>query len=329
MEKIDIVVLWVDGSDEKWLDEKRKYSPVKSDAGQNRYRDWGLMKYWFRGIDKFAPWVNKVFFVTYGHLPDFLNVDFPKLEIVRHDEFIPQKYLPTFNAHTIELNLHRIKGLSEQFIYFNDDMFLCMPVEKSTFFKKGLPCEEGVEGGSSTPGDGNLYYHILLNDIDLINRNFDKHEVMREHFFKYFNIRYGIDNLRTLCLFPWKKYAGFKNSHLPSAYRKSVLEELWEKEEKILDKTCAHKFRNIEDVNQYVFRYWQLVTGKFCPRGKIGMRYDISKDTIRQIDSAIRTQKYKAICLNDPDYLEDFEDCQAKISSAFEQILPDKCGYEV
>ena len=122
---IDFVVTWVDGNDPVWQAEKAKYSPNKNADNRNvRYRDWDNMQYWFRAVEKFAPWVNKVHFVTYGHLPKWLNTDCPKLNIVKHSDFIPSQYLPTFSSRSIELNIHRIHGLSDKFIYFNDDMFI-------------------------------------------------------------------------------------------------------------------------------------------------------------------------------------------------------------
>ena len=79
--------------------------------------------------------MRKVHFVTWGHIPQWLNTKHPKLNIVCHEDFIPQKFLPTFNSHTIEWNFHRIPGLTEQFVYFNDDMFLLKPVYMEDFFK--------------------------------------------------------------------------------------------------------------------------------------------------------------------------------------------------
>lgn len=95
-----------------------------------------ILQYWFRGVEKFAPWVNRIYFVTWGHIPSWLNLSHPKLKVVRHEEFIPTDYLPTFSSHPIELNLHRIKGLSERFVYFNDDTFLIRPVLQEDFFQK-------------------------------------------------------------------------------------------------------------------------------------------------------------------------------------------------
>ena len=113
MEKIDFVISWVDGNDKEWQKEREKYIVENNnDNSDVRYRNWDNLKYWFRGVEKFAPFVNKIYFITYGHLPEWLNVNNPKLVIVNHKDYIPEKYLPTFNSHTIELILHRIKVLS-------------------------------------------------------------------------------------------------------------------------------------------------------------------------------------------------------------------------
>src|SRR5690625_416422 len=138
--KIDFVICWVNGNDENWLREKEKYMPYfKNDDSHIRYRDWDNLQYWFRGVEQFAPWVNKIHFVTWGHLPEWLNVEHPKLNIVRHEDYIPHKYLPTFSARPIEINLHRIKKLEEQFVFFNDDMFIIKPTKATDFFKHGKP----------------------------------------------------------------------------------------------------------------------------------------------------------------------------------------------
>ena len=93
-EEIDIVLAWVDGSDPVWREKKKERMrqqglSVKSDDREERYRDWDLMRYWFRSIENFAPWVRKIHFVTFGHLPEWLDSSNPKLHIVNHEDFIP------------------------------------------------------------------------------------------------------------------------------------------------------------------------------------------------------------------------------------------------
>ena len=117
---IDFVLLWVDDSDPESIAQRNQYAPEKKfliDEGEARYRDWGTLKYWFRAVEKFAPWVNKIYFVTCGHVPSWLNLDAEKLVHVKHSDYIPEEYLPTFSSHPIELNINRIKGLSEHFVY--------------------------------------------------------------------------------------------------------------------------------------------------------------------------------------------------------------------
>ena len=141
-EQIDFVIIWVDGGDPEWRKKKAKYEiNKKGDDRDIRYRDWGILKYWFRCVEKNAPWVNKIYFVSDSQKPEWLNEKHPKIKIIDHKDFIPKEYLPTFSSHTIELNIHRIPGLSENFVYFNDDMFIVNKVKPNTFFKHGKPVE--------------------------------------------------------------------------------------------------------------------------------------------------------------------------------------------
>lgn len=107
--KIDFLITWVDGADPIWHKEKLetlkkqgKTAEEMIDNSTSRYRDWDILKYWFRGVEKFAPWVNQIHFVTYGHVPDWLNEKHSKLHIVKHEDFIPQEFRPTFSSHPIE-----------------------------------------------------------------------------------------------------------------------------------------------------------------------------------------------------------------------------------
>lgn len=67
MDKIDFVLPWVDGSDSAWIKQRNEYLGIKNDQTQDsRFRDWENLQYWFRGVEKFAPWVNHIYFVTWG-----------------------------------------------------------------------------------------------------------------------------------------------------------------------------------------------------------------------------------------------------------------------
>ena len=137
--EIDFVVTWVDSNDPKWQEEFQKYKGITTTADQSkaRYRDWDFFKYWFRSIEKYAPWVHKVYVITNGTFPSWINRDCQKLVLVKHSDYIPQQYLPTFNSRTIEFYMNSIPGLSEHFVYFNDDMYLNAPVSQEELLLLG------------------------------------------------------------------------------------------------------------------------------------------------------------------------------------------------
>ncbi len=330
MDVIDFVVMWVDGSDPAWLEEKNKYSPKKTDFrnSDNRYRDWGNMRYWFRGVEKYAPWVNNVYFVTWGHLPPWLNTDHPKLKIIKHGDFIPKQYLPTFSSNSIELNLFRIKGLSETFVYFNDDMFLTDHVAPDDMFREGLPRDTFVES-LVAPVNRMSISHTKTNMVDLINESFDKRQVHRLYRSKVYNPKYGLQNLITLYFLPFSYFTGFRNPHIPISHLKSTWETVWNKYETELDETCSNRFRTFGDVNNWLFRYWNLCTGKFVPRrSDFGQYFEAASDN-SALCSYIRQHKGKMICFNDMPGDYSFEAAKKEINAAFADTLPDKCAYEL
>ncbi|RBW45621.1 glycosyl transferase [Psychromonas sp. B3M02] len=325
---IDIVIPWVDGTDPKWQSEFKKYNPssLLSDARFERYRDWKFLKYWFRGVERFAPWVRKIHFITFGHLPDWLDLDNPKLNIVKHEDYIPNEYLPLFNSHPIELFINRIKGLSEKFIYFNDDMFLISPINSNIFFKKGLPCDMPILN-ALTPSSVSP---IRMNVVEIINNNFKKKHVISSYPFNWINLKYKKYLFKTLCLLPWKNFTGFLDQHAPTPYLKFTLDKVWSLEEAKLIQVANDKFRSITGINQYIFRYWQFCEGNTHPINIYDFYkyHEISDRGIDDIVADIMEQKLKILTINDG-YDIDFNLCQKKIISALEYILPEKSSFEI
>ncbi len=330
---IDIVVLWVDGSDPAWLAEKNRYSPQKIDDSNSasRFRDWGLMPYWFRAIEAYAPWVRTIHFVTWGHLPPFLNTEHPKLHIVRHGDYIPGEWLPTFSANPLEMNIHRIPGLAEHFIYFNDDTFLLRPMREEDFFRGGLPCAQATELPLGFVGQTQVWQFLAANDLGILNKWFNKRSAERAARGKFLSPRYHwYDNLRTLALrflFP-DYFLGFKSFHCPAPFLKSSFEELWEKEPELLALTSSHRFRSREDVNQWLALWWQLASGRFMPRRIDALHCAAQEDTVERLCEVIRDQRHEMLCISDPSGELDFEALSSRIRSAFETILPEKCSFE-
>ena len=341
-QKIDFVILWVDGSDPECRKQKDEYArqymvskEKEHEDADERFRDWDQLKYLFRGIEKYAPWFNKIHFVTWGHLPSWLNTAHPKLHIVKHEEIIPNEFLPVFSSHAIELCINHIKGLSERLVYFNDDIFLLSPINETFFFKNGLPCCDGSMCDFPTYGSlGPFYSCINLQNMRLINRNFSCRTVTRNHWRKFFHPVYGFQkNKNTFLHFPWRRenYPYFDPNHTANPFLKSVMDEVWEKEEKTLLNTCSHRFRTYDDVNQYIFTYWQICKGLFIPTN-ISKTYQLTfaVTDLERICQIIQQPDKPILCINDDaKTYEAFQNAKERINHLFEERFPEKSSFEL
>ena len=329
-EKIDFVITWVDGNDPEWVKEKDKYSEknIRYDNRSNRYRNWDNLKYWFRGVEKYAPWVNKIYFVTCGQKPEWLNENNEKLVLINHEDYIPKEYLPTFNSNVIEINFHRIKELSENFVLFNDDTFIINKTNPTDFFKNGLPCDTALLT-AIVAYDKDNFSKVQIANMGIINSYFKKEIVINKNIFKWFNIKYGVNVFRNIILMPFHHIPGIYDLHLPCSCKKSVIKKIWELEPEIMEETSKSRFRdNNTNINQWLFRYWNICEGNFMPRSiKFGKKFQYEENN-EKMYKAIRQQKYKTICLNDTDLNYDFEKEKEETINCLESIFPEKSSFE-
>lgn len=335
--KIDIIITWVDDKDNEWKEEKKRF--IESNEIKNkivdtniRFESWDNLQYWFRAIEKFMPWVNNVFFVTWGHVPAFLNINHPKLRIVKHSDYILKKYLPTYNSNTIEMNLYKIEQLSENFVLFNDDMFPLQPIANDYYFKGDIVCDEAIENIITTATFGpvsNMARYTQVNNMFIINKYFKKREVQSIHWDKWYCEDYGERLERTKSLMYWNDFPGFYDPHLPSAMKKSIIKKIWELESDVLDNASCNHFRAYSDVSQYLVRYWQLCEGNFFPRRTQGKVFFVDIYNYKFIADTIRKQNQQMICLNENCTSQEFEVIKQEINAAFEKILPQKCSFEI
>ena len=329
---IDFVVTWVDGSDPIWRKKKSRYdgsvdTSKKSMNSEKAYRDWGTFKYWFRGVEKFAPWVNKVYLVTDNQKPDWLDISNEKLVIVDHREIIFPDYLPVFSANPIESNLNNISGLSEQFVFFNDDMYLTAPVSPSDFFSEnGLP-KYNTALSPIIPerfGTGNFQ----INDMEIITSYFSKEEILKNG--QFFSPKQGLKQIIKSLIYKNSQFiCGFWESHLPYPLLKSTFKLLWEKEPEILEKTSSSRFRNPADTNVWLFKYWQIASGQYdVGDSKIGKLFSLDNASPDFWDLLI-SQKYKIMCINDGFNVQDEEKVMKEFITTLEKLLPEKSGFEL
>ena len=314
----------------EWKNEFARYAGgrdnEKNGVSEARFRDYGFLKYWFRGVEKFAPWVRKIHFVTCGQKPEWLDASNPKINWVDHRDFIPQQFLPTYNSVVIERYMHKIPGLAEHFVYFNDDFYITSSISPERFFKNGLPCDIAVFQYNPA---WSQWYKRIKNNLRIINRHFDKKEVLARFHDKWFDKSYGSRARWNYLLKPYGKFITLRTPHNAQPYLKSTFEEVWAVAGKELTETSANRFRTVTDYTPELFRTWQICKGDFEP-------YNTYADTkmfplmikSKKAIKAIYGQSYKLICLNDNVHIRHYGLVMENLKAAFDHILPEKSSFE-
>jgi len=329
---IDFVVLWVDMDDPAWKADFARCSGLaatdnsRNETSEARFRDYGFLKYWFRGVERFAPWVRRIHFVTCGQKPAWLDETNPRLNLVSHRDFIPAEFLPTFNSGVIESHLHRIPGLAERFVFFNDDFFLTRDTPVERFFQDGLPCDIAAFRFNS---GGSQWARMLRNNVRIINANFDKRRVMRAFAAKWFAPIYGTRALWNYLLAWYPRFVTMRTPHNAQPYLKSTYERVWEAAGDELSKASTHRFRTADDLTHELFRTWQMCEGRFTP-------YNTYSDTkmfplvVKPAAAirAVREQSYRLVCLNDNVHIRNYAQVMRRLEESFAAILPERSSFE-
>lgn len=327
-EKIDFVVTYLDSTDKKWQEERAKYSGEKLDSrnSEARYRNMDNFQHWFRSVERYAPWVHKIHIVTWGHVPEWLDTINPKINIVKHDEYIPEKYLPTFNSNVLDLNLDRIEGLSEKFVYFNDDMFLNSDTKPSDFFKNGLPTYQFAYT-PVLPID--KFNTVIFNNTFLLNQlNFERKLLPKKSMSLKNGLRAVLLNLYFAPLvLGLKKYIGFYPSHMPYPVTKMAFKQLRTNFSESFDEVSTKKFRTSEDISIWLVADYLKATNQFYPQNlkKFG-KYQLLNEKANFFE--IFNSKYKIVCINDTESDSNFEKSKELLNIALNEKFPEKSCFE-
>ena len=237
---IDAVVTWVDGDDPIHRAKRMAYVTDQNEhlqvdvAGETRYRSLGEIAYCIASINKYAPWIRKIYIITDNQNPnldEFLERNFPEghipMEIVDHKVIFRgyERYLPTFNSISIENMMWRIPGLSDHFIYFNDDLFLLRPVSVSDFFENGAPVANG-------------YWHLTFTAklLRSLRRRKNGHKA----------VTFRDAMMKASDVLGMRRF--FRMVHTPHPFRRTYLEKLYTEYPNILEENIKYRFR---DENQY------------------------------------------------------------------------------
>jgi hypothetical protein len=283
---VDVVYTWVDGDDPAWRERKSRAlrdnawvaRVSRHTANPSRFTSRDELRYSLRALHCFAPWVNRIFLVTDDQLPGWLDTDHPGITVVGHrDVFGTTGRLPTFNSHAIESRLHRIPGLSEHFLYLNDDVFLGRPVVPELFFTPGglarfFPSTALVDSAPPRRGDA------PVNAAGKNNR-------------RLIQASFGRVLIR-------------KMMHTPHPARRSVIAEVEDRFPTEIAATAGHQFRHPDDISllSSLQQYYGYLTGRAVP-GEIAYMYADLADASAPFKLArlLRNRNLDAFCLNDTD----------------------------
>ncbi len=279
---IDVVYTWVDGEDPTWIESKRQHEAAAAGVEYHpeanhiaRFRSRDELRYSLRSLEMYAPWVRNIYLVTSGQVPAWLDLSHPKIKLIRHDEiYADQSSLPTFNSNSIISRLHHIDGLSEHYIYMNDDVFLGKPILPEEFF-----------------------YPSGIARVSVSNnrRPFGKSSAIDE---PHFNLTRNIRNLLA-------KEFGVTISraikHTPHPQLRSVHQEMERKFIETYQATWASKFRHHSDiVADQMHHYYAQLTGSAVAT-RISYSYiNVLDDSYRGVmTNALRDRNRYTLCLND------------------------------
>ncbi|OOF56605.1 Stealth CR1 domain-containing protein [Rodentibacter myodis] len=340
--RVDFVLPWVDNQDPEWQKLRQQHSgnESSSDANANaRFRDSGTLKYVLRSIEKNCPWYNKIYLITCGHYPDWLNIHSSKIELVKHSDIYGSKeHLPVFNSSSIEMNLPNIQGLSERFIYLNDDMIIFSKTDIERFFVEGMPVDFLCHGWFPRNKVFGMIKNIdswvnsLNNNIDLINEFFKPLELNNE--FLYHKSYSPLNKISNFLLKKiYKKYFWFEHWHLPQPYLRKTLLEVKDKFYLNMQICSKNRFRADTDLTQYLYRYWHLAKGDFFPfKYNDGIEDNIcSIDDLNNMIKKCDKLQPNFVCFNDSPTLSDldYEIIKNRITEYLDRRFPEKGSFEV
>lgn len=327
---VDFVLTWVNEADEEWQQSRQRAVSNLTGADlvsfDSRFRDWGFLRYWFRSIHQYAPWVNTVHVVHSGALPQWIDVDHPKLKTWKSADLIGLGY-PTFNSHSVESRLHAIPGLAEQFVYFNDDTILTKSINPSHFFRNGLPRLLNVPVIHTQDIEHN---HAALHATGLINEHFTKKQFLKNAAKSIAPTLTSKNFWRLQLFFASSGIGPILNSHLAHPYLRSVVQQAFDAAPHDIEEARHAVFRTREEVSPlYYARMWHLASGNYtaCRYSDLGAYVAIRNDSIAQVERAIEHARGPQLCLNDK-FAGDASDAIERVGAALARKFPHVSPYE-
>lgn len=298
---IDVVFTWVDGDDPAWQEKRQKYSTSahshhEESVSTARFRNRHELRYSLRSIELFARFVRHIYIVTDDQAPYWLADNHDRVTIVPHRAiFEDEKSLPVFNSHAIEANLHRIPGLSEHFLYMNDDVFLWNKCTAADFFDFS----------------GNI--RIFMEDLP---------NIYGEPLASTPAWRTAALNANKLLVERFGSTLYTHHLHTPFAIRKGAMQSIWQEFPDTMEQTTQARFRSPTDVSPTSFLHpvYAYLTGQATLASIEAVRTSLGDrrfgDVMKRLMGDTVT---KCVCINDAD-----SDLSFSNSSAFTNYMERK-----
>lgn len=297
--KVDYILPWVNPLDVEWQNSYLSAKGEEVKERDSRFRDWGYLKYVFRGIEKNMPWINKVHIIlsSESQVPDWLNTE--EVNVIYHKDYIPQEFLPTFNSSTIESFFPLLTGVEDHIIYGNDDVYPMNPMRVDDFFtSKGLPIiSYSVLTETLTP-----FTEMCKRDFDLVRNMFPGTTI--------------------------DKNVYYKQPHWLVAWDMNTLRRFYTKHNQKIIESSITQFRdNSKNYNQYVFTDYHILSSRsLIDMDKdLGVYENFINRTPQYMRHLMRTDK-KILCINDSGSTN--LDAIAEVGRCFELKFPEKSKYE-
>ena len=279
MKPIDYVIPMVFTDDEEW---RKSWSETMGlpciDADNSpRWRSWGTEEILVQLVLANMPWLRTIHILLAGEsqvrpwMRELMESN-SKVRVVFHKDFIPFRYVPTFNSSTIEMFLHQIPDLAERFIYSNDDMYVLSPLKPDDFFRKGKPCQHHVINAyRENPYIPNIFMRRLFRGLNMIAADFGKH----------FSTEY------------------LSSGHSLSPILLSTVETIWKRHGKEILASITPS-RDEKNMNQFIYGYYQHLSGKYVDHTPV-RKYVHAGDGIEAVRDAILNPEVQVLCINDTD----------------------------
>ena len=287
------------------------------DRDSVRYRSWELEGLLIQCVRKFMPWVRTIHIILAQksqerYLEECLAVSGERLadgiHIVYHEDIMPKKFLPTFNSRAIEMYLHRIPGLSDYFIYGNDDMFPLSPLKESDFFRPPKNDNDNENSQLST-FNSQLYWPCQHMNEKLLPDKLNNFQQACLAGLNFVAEPFGHHYTNTL----------LRSGHTIAPICKSSCLALWERGAKDIEGSVT-RFRLAQNFNQYIYAWYQHFTGQYIdhqpPHPMAGVKEGLQQaiETIRQKDCGI-------VCINDHESCSNYRQWAVAVRKEIERKM--------